>query len=88
MTNEMDRKTSYDYDKIKCDLENELKEAIKMRETLLQRRIELKREAVLLDLKIRELDPALLKSRTNIETLKLQISEAKSKYWTVRAEGR
>jgi hypothetical protein len=82
--NELDTMDTTQIDDYKCRLENELKEAVVAREEVVRTKLDLKRQMLLLELDIKKLDTALSKSREQIEGLRLAISTAKSKYWTVK----
>ena len=86
--NELDKLSSDEIDTYKCDLEQQLKDAIKAREIVIQEKLRLKHEITERELKINDLNQRLSKARAIISELNLNISTAKSKYWMVKNENR
>lgn len=85
---ELEFLSSTEIDEYICFLEKDLKEAIETNETVEQERLLLQKQIIELQLKKKDLDMIISKSHARIKTLSVDLRIARSKFWSVRNEGR
>ena len=85
---ELDVMSSYNIDRYRTELEQELKQAIVDRGIVERQKIELQRKILNLQIDRKDIDTTLSKSIENMRKLRIEIDLAKSKFWAVKNEGR
>ena len=79
--------TATEIDNIKVEKEKELKQLIVNHEIVEQEKLNLQREILLLQIKKKDLESMLSKSKSNIKQLQIEIGILKSQFWSARNGG-
>jgi hypothetical protein len=85
---ELDRLSSSEIDQYICEMESALKEQIVDHEEKEQKRLEIQRQILELQLRKKELEMVLSTSKTEMEQKKIDLKIARSKFWAVKNENR
>jgi hypothetical protein len=87
-TKNLDKLSSAEIDDYVCAMEKLHKECITSHETVEQERLEIQRQILELQLRKKEMDMGISKSKTNLRQLEIDLKIARSKFWAVKNENR